>query len=337
MDMILQSMFDCLKQGNNVYLPSKFWDALNRKNIDQLAGEGIRNIKRTVAQNYFTWVIGRNHEQFRFLLKNTPLRAWPSMCGALMRPDKTLDLTRTKKMELILFTAMLWNYAKDRDREGLLAAMDEPLAGNPFKIYVNNKLVSQDLANSLLEYYSIREQFSPSAGTTSVCELGAGYGRNAFVFLKAIPSCKYVIVDIPPALHVSQHYLSEVFPEKKIFSFRCFKTYAEIEKEFESSDICFLLPHQAEVLPRKYFDLFINISSLHEMKMDQIQTYFKLIDRLTRGCFYSKQWLVSNNPDDGTKITEGDYPVPPTWRELYHRTAKVQVSFFEAMYALGSE
>jgi len=335
MEEMLKSMIDCLGQGSDIYLPSKFWDALNRKNIDQLAGDGISNIKRTVAQNYFTWVIGRSHEQFRFLRKQTPLRAWPRILQSLLRRDDTLALPRSRQIDLILFTAMLWNYAEQFDREGLLKRIEEPLEGNPFRIYLNDRLVSQDLANSILEYYSIREQFSHGTGATMVCELGAGYGRNAFVFLKALHSCRYVIVDIPPALYVSQHYLSAVFPDKKIFTFRCFKAYEDIRQEFESSDICFLLPHQAEMLPNKYFDLFINISSLHEMKMDQIQAYFKLIDRLTRGYFYSKQWLISNNPEDGTTIRAGDYPVLPSWRQLYHRTAKVQISFFEAMYSLA--
>ena len=199
-------------------------------------------------------------------------------------------------------------------------------------------MISQDLANSILEYYSIREHFDVTANDkVTICELGAGYGRNAYVFLKALPKCKYIIIDIPPALFISQHYLSSVFRDRKIFSFRPFERFSDVEKEFNDADIVFLLPHQAEMLPEKSVDLFINISSLHEMKIEQINAYFNLIDKLTRGLFYSKQWWVSRNPVDGITVTPKDYPIPQNWTQLYLREAKVQTYFFEAMYSLNSK
>jgi hypothetical protein len=91
------------------------------------------------------------------------------------------------------------------------------------------------------------------------------------------------------------------------------------------------------MLPAKSVDLFINISSLHEMKIDQIHAYFKLIDRLTHGFFYSKQWWVSHNPADEITITPKEYPVPHNWKQLYLRAANVQTYFFEAMYAISQE
>lgn len=339
MDTILKSMFDCLARGNSIYLPSKFWEALNEKNLEQLESRGIANFKQTVAQNYFTWVIGRRETQFRYLVKHTNIFAWPSilLCG-LFAYDRTSPLSRKRQKELEVFTKMLWKFAERHDKEGLSKWIGEPGEGNPFKIYLNRKLISQDLANSFLEYYSIREHLSgPNTEKITICELGAGYGRNAYVFVKAFPKGKYIIVDIPPALYVSQHYLSSILNDKKIFYFRCFDNYSEIEEEFQNSDIAFLLPHQAELLPDKSIDLFINISSLHEMRIEQIQAYFRLIDRLTCGYFYTKQWLVSRNPVDDVTITPDDYPVPVNWKQLYHRQARVQTYFFEAMYAISSE
>ena len=194
-------------------------------------------------------------------------------------------------------------------------------------------MVSQDLANSLLEFYSIREVFSPSPKERfTIAELGAGYGRTAHVFLRAFPRCRYIIVDIPPALYVAQNYLTRIFPERKAFRFRPFREIGEVITEMDTSDIVFLLPHQAEMLEKNTVRLFINISSLHEMTRDQIALYLKLIDRLTDGYFYTKQWKVSINPEDGISIRQEDYPIPEAWKKLYLRTPKVQVSFFEAMY-----
>lgn len=337
MNEILKSMFDCFSKGDQVYLPSKFWEFHNDRNIRQLEAEGIDNIKQTVATNYFTWLVGISDKQFRYLLGNTQILSWPSILFGRPAYASSANISLKQRIQLAIFTRMLWRAVERIDVEGLLNLISEPRQGNPFEIYLDGKLISQDLANSALEYYSIRENFNASkTEKITFCELGAGYGRNAHVFLTTFPKGKYIVIDIPPALYVAQEYLSSVFPDKKIFTFRCFTQFKEIEQEFHNADIVFLLPHQARMLPEKCIDLFINISSLHEMKMQQIKEYFNLIDKLTKGYFYSKQWFIGKNAVDGIFIKKNDYPVPSNWQELYSRPAKVQVYFFEAMYRITS-
>lgn len=337
MNEILRSMFDCFTKGNQIYQPSKFWEFYNEKNIKQLEIEGIENIKQTVARNYFTWLVRIKDRQFRYLVKNTKIISWPSILFGPPAHVSCMHLSWSQRTLLAIFTRMLWRNVERIDVEGLLNYISEPRQGNPFEIFLDNKLISQDLANSVLEYYSIREHFkAPKTEKATFCELGAGYGRNAHVFLNVFPKGKYIIIDIPPALYVAQEYLSSVFPDKKCFTFRCFDLFEEIEQEFHDADIVFLLPHQAAMLPAKCIDLFINISSLHEMQLQQIKEYFRLIDKLTSGYFYSKQWIVSKNPIDNIVIKKNDYPVPSNWQELYSRQTKVQVRFFEAMYKITS-
>lgn len=334
-DAILDSMFDCLSRGNPIYLPSKFWESYNQKNLRELEEEGLKNIKQTVAGNYFTWLIHVRSDQFRYLVKQMRPSDWPSVLYGALRCDPASPLSARRQIVLSIFTRLLWRLAERRDREGLLQRLEEPLEGNPARIFRIGKLISQDVANSVLEYYSMREHFTvPATEPVTVCELGAGYGRNAYVFLNAMPRCKYIIVDIPPALYISQQYLSSVLKDRKIFHFRCFDDYSEVASELEEADLIFLLPHQAEMLPQKSVDLFVNISSLHEMTMEQIITYFHLIDRLTKGYFYTKQWLIGNNPFDQIFIKHDEYPIPAHWRQLYLRQARVQTAFFEAMYAI---
>lgn len=79
----------------------------------------------------------------------------------------------------------------------------------------------------------------------TILELGAGYGRTAYFFLKMIPNLKYVFVDIPPALYIAEKYICNQFKDKKIFKFRKFNSYNEIKEEFEISDIVFSSPRSA--------------------------------------------------------------------------------------------
>ena len=166
-------------------------------------------------------------------------------------------------------------------------------------------------------------------------ELGSGYGRTAYVHLTLRPDCRYVLVDIPPALYVCEKYLSDVFKDRNIFLFRPFENYEDIEEEYEQADIVFLMPNQLELLPEKSVDLFVNISCLHEMRMDQIEYYFTLIEKLTRKYFYSKQWWETKVPYENVIIRQADYPVNEHWRHIYTRTCKVQGLMFESLYDLS--
>ena len=165
-------------------------------------------------------------------------------------------------------------------------------------------------------------------------ELGAGYGRLAWVFLRALPDVQYFLVDIPPGLAIAQRYLTELFSERSIFRFRHFGSYAEVCDELAGARIAFLTPNQLELIPSLGADLFVNVSSLHEMRREQIDRYFKLIDRHTNGFFYTKQWLSSQNEYDDLIIKRDEYPVPSQWQVVFDRVHPIQVLFFEALYAL---
>jgi putative sugar O-methyltransferase len=193
--------------------------------------------------------------------------------------------------------------------------------------------VSQDLANSLLEFESIHAIVPPSEKLT-VLELGAGYGRDAYVMLKLRPNVKYVIVDIPPALWVAERYLSEVFPETNMFRARSFEHFDQIADDFARADIVFLLSTQLSLLPPGSIDVALNISSLHEMRKEQIAYYCECFDRILKsgGHFYLKQWKRAAVLFEGVTLAEEDYPIPHSWNKVFSRTARVQTKFFEALY-----
>jgi len=229
------------------------------------------------------------------------------------------------------FVLMLWSYTLKKDVKGYVDRLEEPKEGNPLLVPAGKQLASQDLANSVLEYYSMAEGVD-FAGCKRVLEIGGGYGRDAYVVLKLNPQVQYTLVDIPPALWIAQRYLSSIFPERKVFHVRDFRSYAEVADEMSRASIVFLLPHQLELMPDRRYDLSLNISSCGEMQQEQIAAYFRTLERVTAGHFYMKQWKVSQNAFDNLSLTEADYPVGRNWKKIYSRQCAVQTAFFEALY-----
>src|SRR5262249_7659288 len=145
------------------------------------------------------------------------------------------------------FVGLLWHFVSCHDAVGLHKVLEEPQLGNPLPIRLGHRTISQDLANSLHEWSRVK---ALSAEVTlparpRVLEIGAGYGRLAYVFLQA-QRCQYVIVDISPALFVASWYLQNVFSDLRIFNYRSFERFQQVRAEFEAADICFLAPHQLE-------------------------------------------------------------------------------------------
>ena len=352
----LNALLDEMKTAPEIYRPSAFWEELTAVGLKQLEAGGFENFKRSVNMTYFNWnVLGILQHQFlpvfwswcrrpkwgvfqaRFRGYRTALpgaRVYRSVSDYRLRLPDVASFNPASAILYKLYVAMLWEYVATEDPLRLIATLDEPSLGNPFLVEYNGRSTSQDLCNSVHEFYSAGG--APSAGDAChVAELGAGYGRLAYVFLHAVPRCTYTIIDIPPALNVAQEYLTKVFPNETAFGFRPFKRYEDVQAEFESSRIRFLAAHQIALLPPKQFDLFVNISSLHEMTYPQIRNYVEQIDRVCRGRFYTKQWRVARTAVNGPVITESEYPFPASWTTVYHRRHPIQRMFFHALYDVG--
>lgn len=355
----LNELLEEMETAPELYRPSAFWKELVAVGLKQLEISGFENFKRSVNMTYFNWnVLGILQHQFlpvfwswcrrpewRVLTARFPgyrselpgARSYRSVSNFRLRLPDVASFNPVAAVLYRLYVAMLWEYVSKQDPLKLLSSLDEPRLGNPFLVHYKGRSISQDLCNSVHEFNSATGADLSAPRPWNVAELGAGYGRLAYVFLKAIPSCTYCIIDIPPALNVAQEYLTKVFPDEAAFRFRPFKRYEDIQMEFESCRIRFLAAHQIALLPPKQFDRFVNISSLHEMTYPQIKNYLEQIDRLSRGRFYTKQWRVSQARVNGLVITESEYPIPPSWTRIYHRRHPIQRMFFHALYEVGGK
>jgi len=178
---ILDSMIKTIKNSDPIYHPSLFWKNLNKINLEQLSALGYSKFKRTVNQNYFNFlVLGPKNRQFIsvFLkwLKNPKLQVFTSKFEGdkyIIGGDHKFRLNKMQLFFYKLFISMLWEYTKTIDKENLLEHLEEPIEGDPLRIFYRGKLISQDLCNSILEYYSITNRIpSETKKNLTIAELG---------------------------------------------------------------------------------------------------------------------------------------------------------------------
>ena len=326
-------------------MPSKFWVSHANEHIDWLVKCGMHNFKRTVAHNYYNWLtLSLNDKQIGRLLE-----LWPRHGSSEALADTMEDLSLPGNLPFIkafhnvdaqrfykLGVSLLWDYTLFTDHHGLLRKIAEPVTGNPLRITRRGRLLSQDLAHSVRERNLILDTSGLSENSEKpimIGELGAGHGRLAHMFAMST-NCRYAIFDITPALLVSQWYIQSLFPNEKIFKFRHFDHFDEIAEELSECRFAFFASSQLEKFPENYFGLFINVCSLMEMRIDTINYFFRQIDRVTRGFFYTKQWLVQNNRQDNIVIERDDYPVPLSWKRRMEGIDPINQRLFEEVWEI---
>jgi putative sugar O-methyltransferase len=241
------------------------------------------------------------------------------------------------------YDRLLWLYyqhVRDIDRLGVLGRIeDSPIGGTRTKARIEGRWVSLDFLQSVEEAYAILDAWAASGRHENprlFIELGAGYGRLAYVIRNMFPDSTFVILDLPEALLCSSTWLERSLPGD-VHPYEASREVDRLSRsELLQKKIWTLAAHQIEAIEADAADVFINIYSFAEMPLDAITNYFGHVDRLTRGIFYSKQRKLENNLADGGPIGEATYPIRPHWARHLYRTTSLQEGFFESAYATRS-
>jgi putative sugar O-methyltransferase len=331
----IEGMRRHVADGPAIYRPGAYWTDLLERNLAMLRADGIRRFKRTVSNNYYNWLVTSWLDpQMRGAVISwlrhptlAPLRARmePAHAVRTMVRDDAFDLSAAAARRYRLFVAATWERARREDRLGLSDRMEEPEIGTPLRLVSSGRLVSQDLANSIIECnYAARSGLVRDGAR--VAELGAGYGRLAHVFLAA-RRLTYCIFDIPPALAVSQWYLRELLGPARVVAFDPARDRDAI-MALKPGQVAFFTPDQLELFPDGWFDLTQTISTLPEMPEPQAAHFLTMLADKSSGEVFLKQWRRWRNDADGVEFSEDRYVLPDPWELVARRIDPVQPLFF---------
>ena len=218
-----------------------------------------------------------------------------------------------------------YNTIKAKDSLGILDRHPEPKIGNPCMVNLKGMEISWDYLQAIDEFYNIIGTFNIQiTDELIICEIGGGYGRLAQLFLRLMPRCHYVLVDIPTSLMLAYYYLSKVFPGD-IQTYETTRNLPEYTPEILTAKrLTFVLPHQLSRVQKRVIDLFINIDSFQELTPSIVKDYFRLIQAL------GKRYLYLNNSDQPTNnfVDDEDF-------RLADYPAKIGMNVIESRLSLA--
>jgi hypothetical protein len=166
----IADMFAALDLGDDEAKPSKYWNELNKLNVEQLRKSGFENFKRTIALNYFTWSrILPWDSQITFLCKHLPVRTVVSCMFRTFRQHNFGTINLPQLLAYNFLTLLLWAYLLRTEHLPNVLDLREPQEGNPMLVHPRPfTAASQDLANSILEFEAFGP-FLPSSPHFSKC------------------------------------------------------------------------------------------------------------------------------------------------------------------------
>jgi glycosyltransferase involved in cell wall biosynthesis len=328
----LTEMMSEVREADGQWQASTLRERNSALTLRVLATDGFEAARHTLNDALLEQSVNTSRMRFR------AGRAWHYRPGAAVlgaRPQSPRGFARFGRRVDAIFVAMAWDFARGR-LGSRLDELEEPRPDGGFTVRFRGRLISRSLAASALELATITEAVPVGRlATARVIEFGGGYGGLAWVMLSLHREARYVLVDIPPALAIAQHYLSETLPERRVFRFRRFGDPAEVIDELLSSEIAFLTPNQLALLPAFDADLWLSIFSLHGLSREHMRAQFEQADRHVTGWAYTRQWRVSVSPIDGVAVEQPDYPYPSHWRRVLERPHPMQRESFEAVFENG--
>ena len=176
--------------------------------------------------------------------------------------------------------------------------------------------------------------------TSTVLEIGAGWGGFAGLVKQMLPQTRYIILDIPTSLPLQMSYAHHL-------GYRCL-TLADASGEAAEQrqhvkallrrgdfDFLFILPHQIELLPDRSVSLAVNLDSMVEMPAAALSHYMLHIKRLSNAFYANNRMGHHNGWPSFRKLVTWMLNNDTQWRLEYDEQAtRMATSVRESTYKM---
>ena len=153
-------------------------------------------------------------------------------------------------------------YVKSIDKLGLLDKLVEDEFFGNLTVTIDNKLMSRDLLDSIIEIYFLEKYLNISASqNVTILDIGAGYGRLAHRMLNALPNIKtYFCTDaFAASTFISEYYVN----------------YRKLEDRAKVIP----LDNIEDILKKQVVDIALNIHSFPECTLSAIDWWLSLLEK----------------------------------------------------------
>jgi putative sugar O-methyltransferase len=296
---LLDDMMKDLHNQNEFYKPGNYWSFYEKNIVTQIKknslhqfrnwsgsagvgniqsfGGGAENLKGRFGANFHPF-----DDKFLFFDNNLFVKAYNFIINKISKFFSFFSFFsfRVAEGRRYFFEQVkkTQNLAYDKvyniDKELLLSLSDSNI-GNPSGFYRNEKFYTIEFINSLLKINFIKQSTNFDK-VNSIVELGSGIGLLASAFLKLKKSLKYIIIDIPPALYISQNYL-EALGYKILGYYDVINLKSLKDIDINKYDVICLPTWKINLLKDNKFDLFMNVASFQEMEPALVENYLKKI------------------------------------------------------------
>lgn len=167
------------------------------------------------------------------------------------------------------------HWTTQTDGRFTLRELAGPENGNPFGILIDGTLVRTGAPYQHYSAQRVREHLD--SATSTVAEIGGGYGGMAYYLLRDHAGVKYFNFDVPESIALASYYLLKAFPDLN------FLLYGE--KEIACPDVALLPLFELERMPSKDADFTFTSHAMSDLSDESMAAYLKTIARFTKGLF----------------------------------------------------
>ena len=245
-------------------------------------------------------------DQFHFFLSNFGAQekhigiTWTHL---LSQYAKTLKSRKYFERMIIGQKIGWWLKFESNGRD--LSVLSHPRHGNLWGAIVNDSFVSYE--SVLNEFYGRMISNFVKKDRPVVGEVGAGYGVLFYFIARAFSEFCYLDFDLPETLCCATYYLMKSFPQERFLLYGEGKLNEDAIKEY---DFILMPSYVIKDLPNDSIDIFVNMSSLGEMKSETCRVFIREICRTAQAFWHMNHECDRQDRQEvDASLLNSEYPV----------------------------